>query len=966
MIQYRVLECLNDSGEWKPDGVAYIEGGECLFYRYKQTLVQKVESLTQLGETEYPRGQGIMFRWRNNIQEWDDEQIPFDPEAILQNIKQTKQTQQLEEQLKEQPSWRSVDDLPPKSKRALVEMLSDISALEKYPKVLLELIENFIFLFENGFPPYKELVYVILRHWSLIDKKEDQEVLLPKDEHKVRLLLYAQVFELPLPLSPEQKDCLTRNKDLYTPLTPTPQAWGARTALSKNVLVMLNSPVMYVWVFKQNDEPERIVIVGKGLTEHREKVFNEALVTALRVQGHFSDVLNDGLIIITRNVEVANALELNLPILGANAPLADAETTVEAMRALIRQLKLLAKDTGFVQVYEVGVEDTNKLNDCFRELAKTVKNLQEPILWMPDSEAMASGKELVTSQPILNISPGNRRLIPLQLTLSPELLRSNSWKELIAAYEKEVISRIALDAKIRLDFYQKRENSLRNEIEQWDKASKQDRQERWGATVTLTERFDENTGVIIWLRPPEIISTEEYFRKNVPYLIHHCTIWSKRMANILESLAKASQRPDAPFNRLATNRFFDAALRRGLGLELEDMPKVKKLYEKWATPIINLLQFEWRKQLHSMGVDLQDLFTVHTTFSLFQGIDEQGNITQLLMIPHTLIDAKRSVVLFDPKCQIMIAKDASDYPQEITAPSSVIDLQQKLEKYQDSSNVAEFCESLREMLIDNPTETIRQVLERLRPKVTKDDLSKDTEQLQESKEQVLSIPLSVPRLLERAENAMWNSALFTANSSLEDVLTAIPKLNEKWNKLKNSEQLQHLEIIPEKELRCRIHLLIALAGCLTKWSCDPAPEQTLKDYLLLVFRTPHRAGELEKTALIKARKANSKYVQNWIEYLSKWEPDLAAKKLTRDLPIEEELTSLRQYGAMRIFDAIEIIHIANQLREAAHNLNHVQETRATALMKLGPALEQAILSSGGNIVYGDLVSLLEILTGTTA
>lgn len=963
MIQYRILECLNERQEWQSYGVAYIkdnERRELIFYQLNQHVKLPFNSLNELeGYCPLP-DEDPQYRW-TEIKVWNKPE-EFSPEAILKNAN-AQPTPQPEQQSPKRPSWQSINDLPRQLRGALIEIRSDISVFEKYPSFLLELKENFIFLHENGLPPYKELVDVLLCYWSFIDRRGE---IFPNDVHKVRLLLYAQAFEVPLTLTREQKETLARNKDLYSSLMPPLKAWGVQSALSKNILAMLDSLVIHAWMFQREGIPERIIIVGKGLTEHRENIFNEALVTALRVQASPLDLVNDGLIIINREANVTNTLGLNLAILGANAPLAGAETAAEAMRDLFRRLKILAKNTGFVQVYEADIEDAENLRKCLRKLATKVKQDQEPVLWMPDPENLAPEKELVVSEPILNISNPSHRLIPIQLRISSQLLQSSSWKELIEAYETEVIRRINIDTKIRLESYQKREDFLREEQKQWNQADESERQDRWGTTVKLTERFDEDTGLIIWLCPPEIVSTKEYFQKNVPFLIRYYAIWSERMKDILDSLAKASLRPDAPFKRLAITRFFDAALRRGLNLEIKDMPKVEKLYYKWVTPIINLLNFEWRTHLRSIGVKDKDLFTAHTTFSLFQRIDDSGNITQLLMSPYTLIDVKRSVGLFDTEKQIMIIRDASDYPQEFTCHSTNIELNQQLQQYQDCSNITDFCELLRQMLMQNPEETIKQVFQQIRSQVTKDELLKDLEQLQKLNEQGLCIPWSFSRLIDRADKAMYNSALFTAYASLEKALTAIPQLQTELVNLRDSKQSQHPISIPKKELECRVYLLIAFAGCLTKWSCKLDSKQKFKKTLIQVCHAPHSAGEPEKTALIKARMVNFEYVNNWIEYLAKQGPDLAAKKLTRDLPIEEDFASPKQYAAMRLFDAIEIINIANKLREATKNLSHLQETRATAFIKLGLVLEDAILSYGTGIVYDDLISLLEKLIGTAA
>jgi hypothetical protein len=83
----------------------------------------------------------------------------------------------------------------------------------------------------------------------------------------------------------------------------------------------------------------------------------------------------------------------------------------------------------------------------------------------------------------------------------------------------------------------------------------------------------------------------------------------------------------------------------------------------------------------------------------------------------------------------------------------------------------------------------------------------------------------------------------------------------------------------------------------------------------------------------------------------------------RGLPNEQELISLEESSAVRAFDLIELLRVIKALRAATAALSHVQERRESALVKLGPALEAGLLSQAANIAYGDLVSLLEVLTG---
>ena len=65
-------------------------------------------------------------------------------------------------------------------------------------------------------------------------------------------------------------------------------------------------------------------------------------------------------------------------------------------------------------------------------------------------------------------------------------------------------------------------------------------------------------------------------------------------------------------------------------------------------------------------------------------------------------------------------------------------------------------------------------------------------------------------------------------------------------------------------------------------------------------------------------------------------------------------------------EALEMIKTAAELRGAMTNLSHVQENRDSALVKLGPKLESALLSYSAGVAYGDILTLFEILTGREA
>jgi hypothetical protein len=943
MIRYRLLEHLNEVQGWEQCGVAFEDGDECLLLRSGKKWARPIGviGIASLREEHYPGGEGA-FRW-GSIYEWDDEDS-FDPDMILQ----TSITEPVPE-----VQFHSLEELPFEYRELLQAMLADIDLLIRQQEAQLNWCKrNFVYLYENDLPVYPELAEVLWQLWTSVDRDRPP---FPLEVHNIALLLYARAFGCAVEDQPAQVAYLARHRSLYAPLWPEPKAWGARASLSKDILVTLDSPVVHVWLLKSGDEPEQIIIAGKGLAAHRAKIFLDALVTAMRVQASAIDIFNHGLITIHRRANIEAYLDVNLPVLGSNAPLADADTAGAAMRELIRQLRRLEQDTGFVRIHEADVANADQTKSFFRRTSQQAIREGEAILWAPDADTIASESELVTVQPVYALY--HRRGPPprFELELSPELFRVESWKKLVTTYEEEVINRIALDARIRLDYYQRRAEGLADEKEQWDRADETQRQQRWGPTVTLNNRFDDAVGLSIWLRPPEIIPTKKYYEVNVPDLILSYEKWAKRMRDILEGVDTAARRPDSPFLRLIATRFFDAALR---GCDLEENPRIQRLYREWADSTADLLRFLWRKKLGSVKAAPSDLFTPHTTFSLIHFTGD----SRVLMRPYTLLDAKRSAVLLDPDCGLMIVRDASDYARQTSESRPTGDLgqalQQQYETHQDEKRLAEF---LREQLTRDPRKVSREVIDLLGPQLDVQTLSEDSQQVRRFYQEGLANSFKFPRLIDRAETAMSNQALMTARESLERAQQVLPGLVARWHQMRETipqNRRDRLPSIPENnELECRLNLLVTIAECLTTG-------YLVKDHLPAIYRSPRTEGRPEiAEALSAADSINSSYTYEWIEYLSQWELSAAYNKLIRDLPSEQDLTSAEQHSTMRAFDVIELMQIAADLSSAMATLSHIRETRSTALVKLGPALERALMSYTANVVYGDLVSLLEILTG---
>jgi hypothetical protein len=554
----------------------------------------------------------------------------------------------------------------------------------------------------------------------------------------------------------------------------------------------------------------------------------------------------------------------------------------------------------------------------------------------------------------------------VSLSLSPQLLNAGAWEKLMKAYHAQVIRGIQMDAQIRLEYYERRGTGLRGEKEQWDKTDEQQRSQRWGPTVTLTQQFDDKLGLAIWLHAPNLISTKQYFEENVPNLIRSYEDWAAKMREILASIEAAASRPDLPFFRLLTARLFDAALR---GRDPEPAGEIQKLYHEWAGSAADLLRFEWRKKLRSLKARPEDLFTTHTTFGLFIFASGQQPIVikKVEMIPYTLLDAKRSVALFDRDRGFMVVNDPSDFPQQPAQPPAGDVWQELLRKSSGpgEDEEVELAEQLRQALLKEPQMVSKQMISLLMPHLDETALSEDLKQFIKIQEQGLH-KAAFTRHVNRADHAMDGRAILTTRENLDQARRAIPDLLKTWQATKEAASFGNTDespahVLETNQLECRLYLLMAIGECL-------AAGQSVKDYLPATFRSPQAGGSKPeiRDALSRAENADRIYAHGWIERLSHWGLDTAYSELMRGLPSEEEVTTPEEHAALLAFDVVELLGITRIIQEATAKLSQVQEKRASALVKLGPAIEAGLLMQAASTVHGDIIRLLEVLTGRQA
>ena len=941
---YRLLERQTAELEWVPDGVAYTEDDLFLLFRSSQIWKLPVSHLQELDDRHFPYEKGTVFRW-GPLQTWEKSE-PFTPQTILEADSHKPKMAAAK------PKYLREEELPAEIR----QVLSTLEAWNENQAALIK--EQFILLLENGYPLFRMIVEAIWRQWSTYNEERPP---FPHAEHNVALLLYARAFGLPVDEYQYQVRYLEQHKDLFAPVMPKPKGWGARTSIAGSLKTLMDAPVMHVWAYKDGNSIQKMLILGKGPHQFQSQLFTDFLITAMRVQASAIDMINDGAVSIGRSTNPQDALQITLPVLGADVPLPDTDASDTAFQELMRRLKQLEQNTGFVQIHEVDLSLAESFQNELVQLAREAIREGQPILWAPAPDGPK--QELVLVQQVIAMSKSGpiRRVIrtePIAFEMSLDLFRSERWKALAEAFQEESVNTIFLDAKIRLDYYNRRFESLTAEKKRWDTADEETRLEQWGPTITLNQRFDDNTGLTVWLQKPTIKSTKEYFEDSVPNLLHGYKSWADKMQKLIDDLREAANRPDSPFMRLIMTRLYDAAIR---GVAIRYSARVEKLYVAWEKTAADLLRYDLRRRLRQVGANERDLFTTHTTFNLVQVRSASGKgVERIVVVPNTLIDFQRSVAVFDPDRSFMVVTDASDQPVRVPQPAREIDLLSKLKHEWRVLSVDQLAEKIRAEMIQNPA-AAEQILQLVGTQTNAEMLTNDKIHIQRLHQQAQLETLNFVRLLDLGENATISRAQVTMLESMESAQKALSQIVERWNALRaenSDEDMEATQPIPsQSNLECRIYLLKASMLSLIGG-------YTLKEHLTSLYRSPIASGAPEiQQALESADRLNPEYTKKWIDSLAQWDSGIALSMLKQNLPSEKDLLNSKQHQVVSMFDALELIKVAKHFREVIALLNPNQESRSTAFLKIGPALETALTSYPAGIVYNEVIHLLEILTG---
>ncbi|HEY1349565.1 MAG TPA: hypothetical protein VGF67_08085 [Ktedonobacteraceae bacterium] len=793
------------------------------------------------------------------------------------------------------------------------------------------------------------------RLWRYWQFAAPDQPLFAQDEDNVALLLHAQAYGEHIPAAGDGSrlgELLQHYRHLYEePLFPPRLSWGPRAILSSEILAGLDSPVLHVWCASQGEgqPPQQILVIGTGLPEISQPVFSNALLTALRVHAVANDMLNIGVLLVEMPAYPETPLDIPFDVLGGGRQtlLPDAvQSAAQAMQDFANVLADLARETGLVQIHEVLVTEQTRLTDAYKASARQVSKDPERVLLLQHAGA---DQDLVT---LIRYWQLGEECALLLFPLSADLLETRDYRLLLEAYEAATLARSKMDIRIRRDHNRQEAERLEAEKRKFDEASDEERALFWEKTVLLTEEFHQKLGITIQLPHPKEMPTELFFKKNVPHLITEHRLWEKRMEGILQSLQEAEERPDAPLRRFAASRFFDALM---CGKVPNESQGTLAAFAIWQTRLRPLLWFEWRHLLRQKGIAPDALSTPHTAFHTWLTPRSQGEIAQVVLSPFTLVDQQRSVGLFDAHNRVMVVRDATDHARPFATKGQTG--QQRWERLlalaKDPETTEQgFALALREELRQMPEELLPLLLVELCESRQITQAYSLLEEAAAETQQAVDTHRETARrlILEKLAHALYKT---DATRRIYRALLALRVM---------AYQTARQALPIEKDAgqwTARICLVRALVECRIH---NYPFQEFLPDAF---YRRPLITPASIRAALDQAESADSGFVHFWIENLQEHPDDInkAVGLLLRGLPEGEKVCTSEEYAALMARSAIEAAHLARELEEATALLSDDHEVVVDAFARLGQALEQALLADFAVSPQGDLVDLIEVLSG---
>lgn len=873
-------------------------------------------------------------------------------------------------------------------------------------------------------PPDRLLTTKLWRYWFLV---KGEEPIMNDPKYNMALMLNAQTFGDCVPPSGDN-DFFGRYRQQHQkfeePLIPPRLIWGPRACMNKVSGPTVDSAIVHVFVFKQsNGEIYEILVVGRGIPEIEKEIFDSAFSCILRTKAGHLDMINGDVYRIlasNNNQELFDIPGITRSGIDFNLDQSD-ESNV--LNEFVRTLKLLQDKSGLVFVHDqCDASVKQRLDSELREYARQSANdNSSAIIVAKDPDTSPEMADLVTLLPYYHIKKG--RPLPLRIKLDPAILDIPSFQKLLEAFTYQTVERISLDAKVRLETYEKRRKSLEKEKERWDQADERTRKILWDEYVILTEKFDFETGRIIKLSKPKEISMAVYMKENVPLLIENYNEWEKRMHKIIEDIERARERPDKPILRLAASHFLDAALRgcdnfmadkdihnlrskneinegsslkRGIqgGSQREEsvISDIDICFQKWSNQVAPFLRWRWRTILEAKGIDPEIVFRRNTVFHTHFQIDDDHNVFALVMQPLAMVSPIHSVVVFDAENPIIMVKDPSDYAQEFTpnTNSNVDELWQNLQRSLKKVNQKEFISKLREALAEEPVGLLTYIVNYLTspPNINLNQdntLSPKQSFFQKIERLIRLLNIDIKNIKEEIKNLRFKS---TESSSKFDNVQESQLDNLLLKKAQIIEQIRLAalpstiitflnqgafhsarQLIQETQVsdEFKVHMMLwqVLVECLAHKK-PPSFISNLRNGIVSI--NEDWIFEVEQL-LRNSENLNFQLVHQWIELL---ENSLNEQKaiesainfLQRNwIRFEDNFLISEQQALYSAQSAIDLIFLARTLDEKAQDINSYSESSATVLAKIDQVLEELLISETPGVAHSDILSLLEILLG---
>lgn len=759
--------------------------------------------------------------------------------------------------------------------------------------------------------PSRGLVLGLWHHWleSGVDR------LFRQAEDDVALIQHARAYGAHIPGT--FNGLLREHAGLFRPLFPEPLVWGPRANLTLSGGSAPDSRIMSVWVYRDHGEPSGVLIIGDGLPELRELLLPEAFLTSLTMGTLDSNVVGAGAIRL--ELPLAGRPQLTLPLLplGAHPGFLPGEvpkTAREALRRFVRDVREIADRTGLLQLHQV---DVSGVQDLYTQLSERASTGSRPVLWVPAETGVAA------------LMP--RFLIPsgqvLRLRLSGDLLATTEYARLEKLYRRRTIDQIKADLILGRDNHIKEAERLDQENKAYLDTPVENRAEIWGENVLVSHMFDHDADVSIRYAYPKTISANWFYTHEVPGVAGRRRTIAEYYDAVVDSLDAADASPTAPIRRLAAGRFLDAAVRHR---ELDEGPALVAAYAAWCDQVHPMLALEWRRTLRQAGIAVEDAFSASTIMHTVQGEGTHG--MELMMIPHTMMQAGRSAVLFDRERAVMVVRDAASSAraaQSRQVPTAEIEERWVALEEAAAGDEAEFDAALLAALRDAPQDIIARILRTLTTSPTDPQpLAEFESQLPEAQRR-----FRTARLLHAAATTMGNGAIQTARAALRELRDAPP------------------------ELRARAALLEAVLEFFEAGG-NPKTDAT---NIASGYGTGVNQRVLDATT--RAAAADPGYTEQWMGLLGKVELSSAAGRLLYKLPSpSESFGDDRMLAAYLSRMGVESARLARMVQQAADSLTEDGEPHELALAKLGRALEETFTDELVGAPRDTAVELMAILT----